>query len=169
VPQPPPVIGKSWVIGDLSSNQVLAAAKSDERVEPASLTKLMTAYLVFAALRDRKLTLEQQPRVSEARLHAPGSRMFIQPGRPVSVDELIRGMVVQSGNDACIALAECDCRRRRGLRADDEPRAERLGMKEQPLHEFLGAARRAALHEPRRNLYLLTAALIRDFPELYGE
>jgi len=116
VPQPPPVIGKSWVIGDLSSNQVLAAAKSDERVEPASLTKLMNRVpWCSPRLRDRKLTLEQQPRVSERAWHAPGSRMFIQPGRPVSVDELIRGMVVQSGNDACIALAEGDCRRRRGL------------------------------------------------------
>ncbi len=105
-PPPPSIIGRSWVIGDMSSNQVLAAQKSDERVEPASLTKLMTAYLVFAALRDRKLSLEQQVRVSQKAWRAPGSRMFVQPGRPVTADELIRGMIIQSGNDACIALAE---------------------------------------------------------------
>src|SRR5579871_1491660 len=105
-PQPPGVSGRSWLLADLSSNQLLAAEKAEERTEPASLTKLMTAYLVFGALRDKKLALEQQVSVSERAWRAPGSRMFIQPGRPVSVDELIRGMEVQSGNDACIALAE---------------------------------------------------------------
>ena len=105
-PQPPSIIGRSWVIGDLTSGQTLAARQADERVEPASLTKLMTAYVVFQALRDKKLTLEQQVNVSEKAWRAPGSRMFVQPRRPVTVDELIRGMIVQSGNDACIALAE---------------------------------------------------------------
>ena len=104
-PQPPAIAGRSWVVGDLSSGQVLLAEKPDERVEPASLTKLMTAYVVFQALRDRKLALDQQVNVSERAGRAPGSRMFIQPRKPVSVDELIRGMVVQSGNDASIALA----------------------------------------------------------------
>src|SRR3954464_14293459 len=105
-PPLPPIAGRSWVVGDLSSGQILVAQKADERIEPASLTKLMTAYVVFEALRDKKLTLEQQVTVSERAWRAQGSRMFIQPRRPVSVDELIRGMVVQSGNDACIALAE---------------------------------------------------------------
>src|SRR5918999_2270550 len=105
-PQPPSLMGRSWMLGDLSSGQILVAHKADERVEPASLTKLMTAYVVFQALREKKLTVEQQINVSERAWRAPGSRMFIQPRTPVSVDELIRGMVVQSGNDACIALAE---------------------------------------------------------------
>src|SRR6266850_1473531 len=105
-PPAPRVMGRSWMVGDLTSDQVLVAEKADERIEPASLTKLMTAYLVFAALRDRKLTLEQPVAVSTRAWRAPGSRMFIEPRRPVTVDELIKGMEVQSGNDACIALAE---------------------------------------------------------------
>src|SRR5688572_21516815 len=105
-PQPPSVIGKAWMIGDLSSGQLLASQKADERFEPASLTKMMTAYVVFIALRERKLSQDQQVKVSTRAWKAPGSRMFVEPRRPVTVDELIRGMVVQSGNDACIALAE---------------------------------------------------------------
>src|SRR5262245_45983979 len=99
--QPPQVIGRAWMLVDLSSGQVLAAEKPDERFEPASLTKLMTAYLVFAALKAKKLAADQQIAVSERAWRAPGSRMFIEPRRPVTVDELLRGLVVQSGNDAC--------------------------------------------------------------------
>ncbi|MGH8723804.1 MAG: D-alanyl-D-alanine carboxypeptidase family protein, partial [Burkholderiales bacterium] len=95
MPQPPSVIGKSWIVGDVSSGQVLAMQRADERFEPASLTKLMTAYVVFLALRDKKIALDQQAHVSERAWKAPGSRMFIEPRRPVTVDELIRGMVVQ--------------------------------------------------------------------------
>jgi D-alanyl-D-alanine carboxypeptidase (penicillin-binding protein 5/6) len=156
------------VIGDLSSNQVLAAQKPDERVEPASLTKLMTAYLVFAALRDKKLSLEQQPRVSERAWRAPGSRMFIQPGRPVTVDELVRGMIIQSGNDACIALAEA-------IAGDEEVfvqmmnrEAARLGMKNSHFMNASGLPD-AQHYTTAQDLYLLTAALIRDFPDLYGQ
>src|SRR6185503_20759500 len=78
-PKPPSILGKSWMVGDMTSGQVLAAKVADERMEPASLTKMMTAYVVFAALRDKKLTLDQQARVSEKAWRAPGSRMFIQP------------------------------------------------------------------------------------------
>ena len=105
-PQAPQLVGRAWVLAEISSGQILAAEKADERFEPASLTKLMTAYLVFGALRDKKIALDQQASVSERAWRAPGSRMFIEPRKPVSVDELIRGMIVQSGNDACIALAE---------------------------------------------------------------
>ena len=167
-PQPPSIIGKSWMVGDLSSNQVLAAQKADERIEPASLTKLMTAYLVFAALRDKKISLEQQPRVSERAWRAPGSRMFIQPGRPVTVDELTRGMIIQSGNDACIALAEA-------IAGDEEVfvqmmnrEAARLGMKNSHFMNASGLPD-AQHYTTAQDLYILTAALIRDFPELYGQ
>jgi len=167
-PQPPSIIGKSWMVGDLSSNQVLAAQKADERIEPASLTKLMTAYLVFAALRDGKLSPEQQVRVSERAGRAPGSRMFIQPGRPVTVDELTRGMIIQSGNDACIALAEA-------IAGDEEAfvqmmnrEAQRLGMKNSHFMNASGLPD-AQHYTTAQDLYILTAALIKDFPELYGQ
>ena len=167
-PQPPAVIARSWSVGDLTSGRPLAAEKPDERVEPASLTKLMTAYLVFAALRDRKLSLGQQVNVSERAWRAPGSRTFIQPNRPVSVEELIRGMVVQSGNDACIALAEAVAGSEEAFVQMMNREAARLGMKNT---KFMNAS---GLPDPQhystaRDLYALAAALIRDFPEQYSQ
>jgi D-alanyl-D-alanine carboxypeptidase (penicillin-binding protein 5/6) len=167
-PQPPAVIGRSWVIGDLSSGQILAAQRADERVEPASLTKLMTAYLVFAALRDKKLRLEQQVNVSERAWRAAGSRMFVQPRRPVSVDELIRGMVVQSGNDACIALAEAVAGSEEVFVQMMNREAERLGMKASRFMNASGLPD-ARHYTTAQDLYILAGALIRDFPAEYGQ
>lgn len=167
-PQPPSVIGRSWLVGDLSSGQMLAAQKSDERVEPASLTKIMTAYLVYQALREKKLALDQRMNVSERAWRAPGSRMFIEPRRPVTVDELIRGMVVQSGNDACIALAEAVAGGEEVFVQMMNREAARLGMKDTHYVNATG------LPDPQHyttahDLYLLTSALIRDFPEEYAQ
>ena len=167
-PQPPSIVGKSWIVADLSSGQVLAAEKADERFEPASLTKLMTAYLVFAALRDKKLSLGRAVNVSERAWRAPGSKMFIEPRRPVMVDELIRGMVVQSGNDACIALAEAVAGSEEVFVQMMNREAERLGMK---ASRFMNAS---GLPDPQHystahDLHLLAAALIRDFPAEYAQ
>jgi serine-type D-Ala-D-Ala carboxypeptidase (penicillin-binding protein 5/6) len=167
-PQAPQLVGRAWLLADLSSGQILAAEKADERFEPASLTKLMTAYLVFAALKEKKLTLEQQASVSEKAWRAPGSRMFIEPKRPVTVDELIRGMIVQSGNDACIALAEAVAGSEPAFVAMMNREAERLGMKSS---KYMNAS---GLPDPQhyttaRDLHLLAAALIRDFPEPYAQ
>jgi serine-type D-Ala-D-Ala carboxypeptidase (penicillin-binding protein 5/6) len=166
---PSPSIGaRAWMLGDFSSGQVLVAEKPDERMEPASLTKLMTAYVVFQALRERKLTLDQQVNVSERASGAPGARMFIQPRKPVSVDELIRGMVVQSGNDACIALAEA-------VAGAEEPfvqlmnrEAARLGMKSTRFVNATGLPD-AQHYSTAHDLYRLAAALIRDFPGEYAQ
>ena len=166
-PQAPQVTGRAWVLVDVSSNQILAAEKPDERFEPASLTKLMTAYLVFAALKEKKLTLEQQVNVSERAWRAAGSRMFIEPRKPVNVDELVRGMIVQSGNDACIALAEQLAGSEEAFAGMMNREAERLGMKNT---KYMNAS---GLPDPQhystaRDLYLLASALIRDFPEQYA-
>jgi D-alanyl-D-alanine carboxypeptidase (penicillin-binding protein 5/6) len=167
-PQPPSIVGRSWVLVDLSSGQVLVAQKAGERVEPASLTKLMTAYVVFRALRDKKLAAEQQVNVSERAWRAPGSRMFVQPRTPVTVEELIRGMVVQSGNDACIALAEAVAGVEEVFVQVMNREAARLGMKGTKYMNSTG------LPDPQHyttaeDLYLLTAALIRDFPKEYAQ
>jgi serine-type D-Ala-D-Ala carboxypeptidase (penicillin-binding protein 5/6) len=167
-PQPPQVTGRAWMVVDVSSGQILASEKPDERFEPASLTKLMTAYLVFAALKEKKLALEQQVNVSERAWRAPGSRMFIEPKKPVSVDELIRGMIVQSGNDACIALAEQLAGSEEAFAAMMNREAERLGMKNT---KYMNAS---GLPDPQhfstaRDLHLLASALIRDFPEQYAQ
>ncbi|HEX2567787.1 MAG TPA: D-alanyl-D-alanine carboxypeptidase family protein [Burkholderiales bacterium] len=168
VPQPPAVAGRAWVVGDFSANQILASERADERMEPASLTKLMTAYLVFVALREKKLALEQQVSVSERAARAPGSRMFLQPGRPVNVDELIRGMEVQSGNDACIALAEAIAGSEEAFVRMMNREAERLGMKNTHFMNANGLPD-AQHYSTAQDLYTLAAALIRDFPEYYAQ
>jgi D-alanyl-D-alanine carboxypeptidase (penicillin-binding protein 5/6) len=166
-PQPPQVVGRAWLVADVSSGQVLAAEKADDRFEPASLTKLMTAYLVFAALKEKKLALTDVVPVSEKAWRAPGSRMFIEPRRPVTADELIRGMIVQSGNDACIALAERIAGSEEAFAGMMNREAERLGMKNS---KFMNSS---GLPDPQhystaRDLYLLASALVRDFPEQYA-
>lgn len=167
-PQPPSVAGRAWVVADLASNQVLAAVKADERVEPASLTKIMTAYLVFDALREKKLALHQQVVVSERAGRAPGARMFIRAGTKVSVDDLLRGMIVQSGNDAAVALAEAVAGSEAAFVEQMNREAQRLGMKSTRFRNPTG------LPDPQHyssahDLYRLAAALIRDFPELYAQ
>jgi D-alanyl-D-alanine carboxypeptidase (penicillin-binding protein 5/6) len=168
VPPVPSIVGRSWIVGDLSSGQILSEQKAEERVEPASLTKLMTAYVVFAALRDRKLTPDQQVNVSERAWRAPGSRMFIQPRRPVTVDELIRGMVVQSGNDACIALAEATAGAQEVFVQVMNREAARLGMTNTKFTNVTGLPD-AQHYSTARDLYVLAAALIRDFPAEYAQ
>jgi serine-type D-Ala-D-Ala carboxypeptidase (penicillin-binding protein 5/6) len=168
LPQPPSVVGSSWMVGDVSSGQLLAAQKADERVEPASLTKIMTAYVVFQALRDKKLSPGQLVNVSERAWRAPGSRMFIEPRRPVTVEELIRGMVVQSGNDACIALAEAVAGNEEVFAQMMNREAVRLGLKNT---NFVNAT---GLPDPKhyttaQDLYVITTALIRDFPSEYAQ
>jgi D-alanyl-D-alanine carboxypeptidase (penicillin-binding protein 5/6) len=167
-PQPPSVIGKAWMLGDLSSGQILAAQRPDERFEPASLTKLMTAYVVFAALRDKKISIDQQINVSPKAWKAPGSRMFIEPRRPVTADELIRGMVVQSGNDACIALAEAVAGSEEAFVQLMNREAQRLGMKNTKFMNASGLPD-AQHYSTAQDLYLLSAALIRDFPNEYAQ
>jgi D-alanyl-D-alanine carboxypeptidase (penicillin-binding protein 5/6) len=105
-PQPPEVAARSYLLLDVTANQTLAAKDADKPVEPASFTKLMAAYLVFDALRSQKLDLKQTLQVSARAAKMPGSRMFINTGMQVPVEDLIKGMVVRSGNDATMTLAE---------------------------------------------------------------
>jgi D-alanyl-D-alanine carboxypeptidase (penicillin-binding protein 5/6) len=167
-PQPPAVIGNAWLVADMSSGQILASEKADQRFEPASLTKLMTAYLVFTALHEKKLSLEQQVRVSERAWRAPGSRMFIEPGKPVTVEQLIQGMEVQSGNDACIALAEAVAGSQDVFVQMMNREAQRLGMKNTHFMNPTG------LPDPQHystahDIYLLATAIIRDYPAEYAK
>ena len=162
----PRVMGKAWILGDVTSGQVLLAERADERIEPASLTKLMTAYLVFAALREKKLTLEQQVNISPRAWRAAGSRMFIDPRKPVTVDQLVKGMEVQSGNDACIALAEAVAGSEDAFVQMMNREAARLGMAGTHFRNPTGLPD-AQHYSTARDLYTLAAALIRDFPDEY--
>ena len=164
---PPTLAAKSWLLLEVGSGQVLSAQAVDERMEPASLTKLMTAYLTFSALRQKTLALTQPVAVSERAWKQDGSRMFIDPKQRPQVQELIQGMIVQSGNDACVALAEAIAGSEEKFAELMTREAQRLGMKNTSFRNATG------LPDPQhyttaRDLSLLAAAIIRDFPEEYA-
>src|SRR5256712_895588 len=165
-PQPPAWDARPWLLRKATSGRSIESRNPKERIEPASLTKLMTAYLAFAALKGRSLALGQTIRVSERAWHAAGSRMFIEPRKPVTVEELLHGMIVQSGNDACIALAEAVAGSEPTFVERMNREAGRIGMTGTNFTNSSG------LPDPRHystasDLALLTSALIRDYPEYY--
>ncbi|CAN5697283.1 D-alanyl-D-alanine carboxypeptidase family protein [soil metagenome] len=164
VPEPPEVAARSYLLIDVTANQVLAQKDIDMPVEPASLTKLMSAYLVFDALRAKKITLAQTMPVSLHASRMPGSRMFIDPKMQVPVDDLIKGMIVQSGNDATVALAE-------GVGGTLEhfvelmnEQAKALGMKNTAYKNPEGLPAPGHI-TTARDLSILAGRLIQDFPE----
>ncbi|MBN9131846.1 MAG: peptidase [Nitrosomonadales bacterium SCN 54-20] len=165
-PQTLSVAAKSYMLADLQSGQVLVSKNGHERVEPASLTKLMTAYVVFAALYQKRVTLTQAVPVSTHAWRAQGSRMFIEPKKPVTVDELIRGMIVQSGNDASIALAEAVSGSEEAFAQAMNKEAMRLGMKNTRFANSTGLPN-PDHYSTAYDLALLATAIIRDFPEYY--
>ena len=167
VPQPPEVDAKAHFLVDMHSERVLSEDEADERVEPASLTKMMTSYVVFSEMERGKFNLADEVLVSEKAWRMKGSRMFIEVGTRVSVEALLMGLIVQSGNDAAVALAE--------FVAGDEStfadlmnrHARRLGMSGS---NFTNAS---GLPEPNhfttaRDMAIMATALIRDFPEYYS-
>ena len=165
-PAAPTIAAASWVIVDTLSGQTLGAANADERRDPASLTKLMTAYVAFAALRAKTISPSQTVNVSERAWKAGGSRMFIEPRKPVTVDELLHGVIIQSGNDASIALAELVGGTEQAFVDRMNQEAARLGMTGT---HFMNAD---GLPDPQHystasDIAKLTVALIRDFPEYY--
>lgn len=168
LPTPPALAAKSWLLIEAGSGQELAAQAADERLEPASLTKLMTAYLTFAAIKQGTIKPEQTIVVSEKAWKAQGSRMFIQVNTQVKIDDLIKGMIVQSGNDACVALAEAIAGTEENFAQMMNQQAQKLGMK---ATSFKNAA---GMPDPEhyttaRDLATLTRALIHDFPEDYAK
>lgn len=160
------IAAKSYLLSDFQSGQVLAAENEHERIEPASLTKLMTAYVVFTALKQNRITLEQVVPVSDTAWRMIGSRMFIEPKKQVNVGELLQGMIVQSGNDACIALAEVVAGSEANFADIMNKEAKRLGMKNTHFTNTTG------LPDPNHyttafDLSLLASAIIKQFPEFY--
>ena len=166
-PPPPPVAAKSWLLMDVTSGQTIASQNPNERVEPASLTKLMTAYLVFNALKEKKIQPTQPVNISERAWKMGGSRMFVEPRKPVTVDELLRGMIVQSGNDATVALAETVAGSEEVFAQMMNKEAARLGLKDTNFTNSTGWPD-PKLYSTATDLARLAAALIRDFPEQYA-
>jgi D-alanyl-D-alanine carboxypeptidase (penicillin-binding protein 5/6) len=166
-PVPPEIEARAYLLLDVTANQVLATKNADQPVEPASLTKLMTAYLAFDALKTRKLNLEQRLPVSERAWKMEGSRMFIDPKMSVRVDDLLKGLIIQSGNDAAVAVAE-------GVGGSVEhfvdlmnERAKALGMTHTSYKNAEGLT--VAGHTTTaQDLAILATRLMQDFPEYIG-
>lgn len=166
-PQSPEIAARSYLLFDVTANQMLAEKDIDVPVEQASLTKLMTAYLVFDALRVKKLDLKQTLPVSERAWKMPGSRMFIDPKMMVPVEDLIKGMIVQSGNDATMALAEgVGGTAERFVQLMNE-QAKALGMKSTSYKNPEGLTE-AGHTTTARDLSILATRLMRDFPDYVG-
>ena len=167
MPQPPEIAARAYLLVDVTANQVLAELDADKPVEPASLTKLMSAYLVFDALKSKKITLQQTMPVSERAWKMPGSRMFIDPKMKVPVEDLVKGMIVQSGNDATMALAE-------GVGGTAEhfvqmmnAQAKVLGMKSTGYKNPEGLTEAGHI-TTARDLSILASRLVQDFPDYVG-
>ena len=164
---PPEIAAKSYMLVDVTAGQILGAKDIDSAVEPASLTKLMTGYLVFDALKTKKISLTQAFPVSERAWKMPGSRMFIEPSMKVPVEDLIKGMIVQSGNDAVMALAE-------GVGGTAEhfvqmmnQQAKMLGMTATAYKNPEGLTE-AGHTTTARDLSILSQRLMQDFPQYMG-
>ena len=165
-PPAPQIEARAWLMIDSTSGKALAENNPDAKVEPASLTKLMTAYLAFSAIKEGRLALDQPLPVSEKAWRAEGSRMFLDPKKPAVVEDLLKGMIVQSGNDACIVLAEAIAGTEESFAAMMNGMAKKLGM---TATRYLNST---GLPHPQhittaRDLARLASALIRDFPEFY--
>jgi serine-type D-Ala-D-Ala carboxypeptidase (penicillin-binding protein 5/6) len=166
IPTAPQVDARAYIVVDYRTDKILAAKDAVARMEPASLTKLMTAYIVFQELAAGKLKLDDQVTVSEHAWRSEGSRTFIELGKPVSVQDLILGMIVQSGNDATIALAERIGGTEETFAQLMNANAKRLGMVGSHFENSSGLPS-PEHYTTARDLSLLANAMIREYPQYY--
>jgi D-alanyl-D-alanine carboxypeptidase (penicillin-binding protein 5/6) len=162
----PDIAARSWLLLDMTTGATLASRDPERRIEPASLTKLMTAYLVFNALRDQRLTLDHRPPVSPQAFKAGGSRMFVDPRNPARIDELLNGLIVQSGNDAAIILAEAVAGTETQFATLMNAEAAKLGMNDSRFTNASGLPG-PDHYSTARDLATLASRLIKDHPEYY--
>ena len=170
LPQPPEIAARQYILLDLNSHQVLAMRDADVQADPASLTKLMTAYLAFNAIRDKKLTLDQPIAVSQrawAERKGGGSLMFIDTTMRPTVDELLKGVIVQSGNDASVALAEAVGGSLTGFVDMMNRQAQAWGLKNTQFKNVTGLTE-PGHYSSARDLAVIAARIVRDFPEYYA-
>ncbi len=168
-PQPPEIAARSYILLDLNSQQVLAEREADVQSDPASLTKLMTAYLVFSAIRDKKLALEQTLPVSQrawAQRKGGGSLMFIDTTMTPTVDDLLKGMIVQSGNDASVVLGEAVGGSLDVFIAMMNKQAQAWGLKNTQFRNVTGLSE-AGHYASARDVAVIAAKIITDFPDFY--
>lgn len=164
----PTIAARSWLLLDTTSNQIIASDNPAMRVEPASLTKIMTAYLVFEALRDKKLALDQSVNVSVKawKVDSDSSKMFIEPKTPVTINDLLFGLIVQSGNDAAVALAEAVAGTEEAFAVLMNREVERMGLKETHFANCHGLPS-PQNYSTANDLARIAQHLITEFPEYY--
>ena len=164
---PPAIAGTGHLLLDMGSNQVLAAQNIDHRLEPASLTKILTAYVVFRDIRDGHISLTDPVLVSEKAWRMEGSRMFIEVGKQVSVEDLLKGLIVASGNDSAVALAEHTAGSEESFAKLMNEHAQRLGMTNSHFMNASGLPHPEHYTTPA-DIARATIATIREFPEWYA-
>lgn len=166
VPEPPELEAGSYIALDYHSGKVIAEKNADSKVDPASLTKLMTAYIIYEALENKTISLDDQVTISEKAWQTVGSRMFIEAGSIISVGDLVKGMVVQSGNDASVALAEHLAGSEEVFAAIMNQKADELGMRGSFFKNATGLTEEGH-HMTVRDIAVISNQLIRDFPSYY--
>ncbi len=166
VPPPPALPAHSYVLLDFNTGQVLAQKNADDKLPMASLTKLMTAYIVFSALKSGQLTLDTPVTISKTAWRTGGSRMFLNPGSQVTVLNLLKGMIVESGNDATVALAQKVGGTQAGFVTLMNDYARRLGLTSTHYEDVDGLPKPDHF-TTARDLATLAADIIRDFPQYY--
>lgn len=167
IPTPPRIAAESYILVDYHSGKVLASKNEHQRVDPASLTKMMTMYVIDQELRDGLISMEDKVHISNKAWKAQGSRMFVEVGDKVSVGDLIKGVVIQSGNDASIALAEHIAGTEEAFVNIMNQQAERLGMTNTHFTNATGMPNDDH-YTTAYDMSLLSKALIRDYPETYS-
>jgi D-alanyl-D-alanine carboxypeptidase (penicillin-binding protein 5/6) len=166
VPKAPSLNAKGYLLEDFLSGQIVAEKNADERLEPASITKLMTAYVVFGEIRDGNLSLEENVQISEKAWRTEGSRMFVEVNTQVSVADLLKGMIIQSGNDATVALAEHVAGTEEGFASLMNHHGEQLGLNGTNFMNSTGLPHQDH-YTTARDIAIVARALIEEFPEYY--
>ena len=167
IPPAPKIVAKSYYLMDFDSGSILAKHNSEEKLAPASLTKIMTAYVVFRELVSGNLNLDDEVTISKKAWKTPGSRMFVEVNKKVSVEKLLKGMIIQSGNDASVALAEHIAGDEATFAELMNQQATRLGMVNSHFTNSMGLPS-PEHYMTAKDLALLTRALISEFPDFYA-
>ncbi len=167
IPAPPRLAASSYILQDFNSGKILAEREADKVLPPASLTKLMTVYIVFRELSNNRLNLDDLVTVSEKAWRTPGSKMFIEVNKRVKVEDLLKGIIIQSGNDASVAIAEHIAGDERTFAEMMNQQAQRLGMNSTHFMNATGLPVPNQHYTTARDLATLARAIIKDYPEYY--
>jgi D-alanyl-D-alanine carboxypeptidase (penicillin-binding protein 5/6) len=167
IPAPPRLAASSYILQDFDSGQILAERNADKVLPPASLTKIMTAYVAFTELKVGRLSLEEKVTVSEKAWRTQGSKMFIEVNKRITIEDLLQGIIIQSGNDASVAVAEHIAGSEQAFAEMMNEQARRLKMNSTHFMNATGLPVPSQHYTTARDLAILTRAVIRDFPEYY--